>query len=300
MTDLAELQSKLGTSGIIRAEPGDGSLTRLVVNSGLASAEIYLHGAHITQFQPRGAAPLLFMSAASHFEPGKPIRGGIPVIFPWFGLRAGHPQDPPHGFAHLCEWQLESCDVGADGSARITLALSDDEQTRRQWPFAFEMRLIAIVSTHLEITIALRNPAREPIEFEEALHSYFNVGDVRRATVEGLDGVQYLDRVGDVSRKTQPPGGVTFVGETDRLYLHTRAATVVRDPVLGRSITIDKDGSDATVVWNPWIAKARAMADFGDDEWPRMLCVETANAADCAVRWRPARLIACERISVCL
>jgi glucose-6-phosphate 1-epimerase len=41
------------------------------------------------------------------------------------------------------------------------------------------------------------------------------------------------------------------------------------------------------VVWNPWIAKAKAMADFGDDEWPRMLCIETANAAQCAVRLAP-------------
>jgi len=287
MTDPAALQEKLGTSGIVRAQAGNGSLTRLNVYSDLASAQIYLHGAHVTHFQPRGAEPLLFMSAASHFQPDKPIRGGIPVIFPWFGLRAGHPQDPPHGFARLREWQLESCEVTADGSVRISLALNDDEQTRRQWPFAFAMRLTAHIAAHLEITLEVRNPSPQAIEFEEALHTYFNVGDVRRATVEGLDGVQYVDRVGDVSRKTQPPGGVTFVGETDRLYLHTRASTVVRDPVLGRSITIDKDGSESTVVWNPWIAKARAMADFGDDEWPRMLCVETANAADCAVRLAP-------------
>lgn len=287
MTDPAALHAKLGTSGIVRAQAGNGSLTRLLVNSDLASAEIYLHGGHITQFQPRGAAPLLFMSAASSFEPGKPIRGGIPLIFPWFGLRAGHPQDPPHGFARLREWQLESCDVASDGSVRITLALNDDEQTRRQWPFAFAARLTVHIAAHLEIMLEVRNPSREAIEFEEALHTYFNVGDVRRATVEGLDGVEYLDRVGEISRKTQAAGGITFTGETDRLYLHTRAATIVRDPVLNRSIRIEKDGSDATVVWNPWIAKARAMADFGDDEWPRMLCVETANAADCAVRLAP-------------
>jgi glucose-6-phosphate 1-epimerase len=287
MTDLRELQAKLGTSGIVRAEAGNGSLIRLVVNSELATAQIYLHGAHLAHFQPRGAQPLLFMSGASLFQPDKPIRGGVPVIFPWFGARAGRPADPPHGFARLREWQLESSTVAADGSVRISLTLNDDEQTRRQWPFAFGLRLNFAISAVLEIAMEVSNPADQPIEFEQALHTYLSVGDVRQATVEGLDGVEYLDRVGPPSRKTQPAEAIRFVGETDRLYLHTTATTVVRDPVLGRAITVEKAGSDATVVWNPWIAKAKAMADFGDDEWPRMLCIETANAAQCAVRLAP-------------
>ena len=45
--------------------------------------------------------------------------------------------------------------------------------------------------------------------------------------------------------------------------------------------------SASTVVWNPWTAKAKAMADFGDDEWPGMLCIETANAADNTVTLAP-------------
>jgi glucose-6-phosphate 1-epimerase len=287
MSQVRELQSKLGSCGSVKSETGNGSLTKLTINTDLAAAEIYLHGAHITHFHPRGAAPVLFMSKASNFQAGKAIRGGVPVIFPWFGARAGHPQDPAHGFARVREWQLESCEESPDGSTRIVLSLNDDEDTRRQWPFAFGLRLVVIVSAALDITLEVRNASLETIGFEEALHTYLNVGDVRRVRVEGLDGIAYIDKAGGGVRKTQVAGGVTPVGETDRLYLHTRGATVLRDPVLGRSITVEKEGSEATVLWNPWIAKAQALADFGDDEWPQMMCVETANAADCAVRLAP-------------
>jgi len=287
MSQLQELQEKLGASGLVKAGTGNGSLSKLTINTNLAAAEIYLHGAHITHFHPRGAAPVLFMSKASNFQAGKAIRGGVPVIFPWFGARAGHPQDPPHGFARLREWQLESCELSADGSIRIFLRMSDDNETRQQWPFAFGLRLIVIVSEALDLTLEVRNGSLETIQFEEALHTYLNVGDARRITVEGLDGIVYIDKADGGVRKTQAGGGVTPVGETDRLYLHTRGATVLRDPVLGRSITVDKEGSAATVLWNPWIAKARALPDFGEDEWPQMMCVETANAADCAVRLAP-------------
>jgi len=30
------------------------------------------------------------------------------------------------------------------------------------------------------------------------------------------------------------------------------------------------------VVWNPWDKKAKAMTDFGDDDYKHMLCVEAA------------------------
>jgi len=41
------------------------------------------------------------------------------------------------------------------------------------------------------------------------------------------------------------------------------------------------------VVWNPWINKARGLLDLGDDEWTRMVCVETCNIRDAAVVLEP-------------
>src|SRR5690606_20141531 len=87
-TPAAELQSRFPD---VRFDQGNGGLTRIVVDTDEAEAHVYLHGAHVTHYQPRGGrqqqSPVLMLSNRSHFQTGKPIRGGVPVIFPWFGPR---------------------------------------------------------------------------------------------------------------------------------------------------------------------------------------------------------------------
>jgi glucose-6-phosphate 1-epimerase len=272
-SSIRDLERRFGIPGLVRVEAGSGALPRVVVTSELAAAEMYLHGAHLTQFQPRDAKPVLFMSRKSCFEANKPIRGGVPVCFPWFGPKAGSPESPAHGFARIRDWELESCARQADGTVRVGFALDSDEST---------LRLAFTVGRSLDMDLDVRS--KSAFAFEEALHTYLRVGDVRQVSVEGLEITDYLDKTDSFRRKTQPPEAVRIAGETDRVYLNTRSACVVRDPVLERTIRIEKEGSDTTVVWNPWIAKAKAMPDFGDDEWPEMICVETANVGDSAVR----------------
>ena len=275
-----DLHRRFGVPGVIRIREGRNSLPTVSVTSDLAAADIYFHGAHLTHFQPRGAKPVLFLSEKSHFDPAKPIRGGVPVIFPWFGPKAGSPESPMHGFARLRPWELESCGVQGDGTVRAAFTLANGDTT---------LRMTFSVGRSLEMDLEVHNGGAAPVAFEEALHTYFAVGDARRASVEGLENVDYLDKVDSFKRKTQPAEPIRFTGETDRIYLNTRSACILRDPVLERSITVEKENSDATVVWNPWIAKARAMADFGDEEWPAMVCIETANVGDGAIRLEPAQ-----------
>jgi glucose-6-phosphate 1-epimerase len=106
------------------------------------------------------------------------------------------------------------------------------------------------------------------------------VGDVRAVSVAGLEGTAYIDKNDAMRRKRQGPGPLRIVGETDRVYLGTQAACSVEDPTWARRLVVEKSNSEATVVWNPWVAKAAAMPDFGDEEWPGMLCIETCNVAD--------------------
>jgi glucose-6-phosphate 1-epimerase len=275
MPPISELQSRFGIPGVVQIDAGAGGFPRVVVTGDHASAEMYLHGAHLTKFQPKGAKPVLFMSGKSWFEANKPIRGGVPVCFPWFGPKAGSPESPAHGFARLRDWDLEACARQPDGAVRVVFALDHEEST---------LRLGFTVGRALEMDLEVRS--KKEFAFEEALHTYFLVGDVRRVSVEGLENTDYLDKTDSYRRKTQPAEPIRITAETDRTYLNTRAACVVRDPVLERTIRIEKEGSDTTVVWNPWIAKAKAMPDFGDDEWPEMICVETANVGDSAVRLR--------------
>lgn len=271
----------------VRLETGQGGLPVVRVTAAAASAEIYLHGAHVTSWVPRGQQPVVWLSAASRFEADAAIRGGVPICFPWFGARAGHPEAPMHGFARLSDWELvEAHDEG--DVVIVQLRLSDSEATRASaWPFMFEATFTVAVGAQLSMTLDVANRDSAEFTFEEALHTYLAVGDIHATEVSGLEGTPYIDRVAGPDALPGESGPVRFAGLTDRIYLGTTARATVRDPAGGRLIGISKDGSDTTVVWNPWIDNARAMADFGDDEWTGMVCVETCNVRDAAVLLEP-------------
>ena len=270
-----------------RLGSGPGGLPQFDISTDLASAQIFLHGAHVAQFTVRGQEPLLFLSASSYFADSKPIRGGVPVIFPWFGPRQGHPEAPAHGFARTRAWEVESVAEQADGAIAVMLRLEPDESSRAMWSKQWVLRHRITVGAELTMELEIQNPGCEPIRCEEALHTYFRVSDVRKIAVHGLEGAEYLDKADGLRRKRQPLEPIRFTQETDRTYLDTTSACEIIDPGLKRRIVVEKHGSHGTVVWNPWIAKARAMADFGDDEWPMMVCVETGNMADNALAIEP-------------
>ena len=280
---LESLNERFAIAGVLEFEAGPGGLIRVVVGGRSAEGHVYLHGAHVTHYRPASQRPLLFLSERSQFAPGKAIRGGVPVIFPWFGARAGHPEAPDHGFARTREWAVDSVERTSDGSVAVTLALEADDATRSTWPHEFKVRHRVMFGERLEMTLEVENRSGHPFDFEEALHTYVLVGDVGQVSIAGLGGVVYIDKTDDMRRKTLPAGLLRLKGATDRVFLGTRAPSTVTDPVLARRIVVEKTGSSTTVVWNPWHEKASTMADLGGEQWRSMLCVEAANAADDAI-----------------
>jgi glucose-6-phosphate 1-epimerase len=286
MNDLVALNRQFGIADVATFDAGKGGLTRLTIKSPAAEAEVYLHGAHVTSFVPKNQPPVLFMSGKSQFQEGKAIRGGVPICFPWFGPKAGDPKAPAHGFARLMEWKVESV-AQQDAEVAVVLSLVSNAQTKALWPVDFSAKYTVKIGAQLQMSLTITNTGSTPAKFEEALHSYFNVGDIETISIEGLGGTTYLDKMNSAALTPQNEELIRFTSETDRVYLNTKATCLVRDPSLGRTVKIAKTGSDATVVWNPWINKAKAMADFGDDEWPGMVCVETCNVAEHAVNLAP-------------
>lgn len=264
--------------GVAKFSDTPAGLVVIDLSPALAKAQIYLHGAHVTSFQPSGAQPVLFLSRRSQFEKDKPIRGGVPVIFPWFGPREGHLQSAAHGFARTLPWEVESLSCADGASVDLVLALKSDETTRAIWPHDFVLRHRISVGSELSMTLEVVNRSDAPFTFEEALHTYFIISDIHRVTVTGLEGAEYLDKADGGQRKIQDHSPIQISGETDRLYLDTRTVCAVDDPGMSRSIIVEKSGSDSTVVWNPAAAKAARLTDLGD-EWPGMICIETVNAA---------------------
>lgn len=262
---------------------GPGGLVRATIRTDSTSGELYLHGAHLTAFQPLDHDPVLWMSKESLFESGKPIRGGIPVCFPWFGPHATDTSLPGHGLARIREWNVASVWTFAEGGIGLQLRTVIDSFTL-SFHVHFGRRL------ELELRVALSDEAEGPVTFEEALHTYLTVGDIREVCVTGLESAAFIDKVDGGKAKPATGQPIDFIGETDRVYAPTTDACVLADDSLKRSIMITKAGSQSTVVWNPWIAKSARMPDFGDNEWTGMVCIETANVGANAVTLEPGEI----------
>ena len=275
-----ELNQEYGISGSLIFEASPGGLTRAVISTPLAEGDIYLQGAHVAHWTPRGQKPVLFMSCKSFFAPGKAIRGGIPIIFPWFGGRSDGKPGPAHGFARSVEWSVEKTGLVDNGTVEIVFGLAADDASRALGFDAFTARFTVSIGAELVMALDIGNQDDQPLRCEEALHTYLAISDIRNVSVQGLEGTNYIDKTDNFVRKVRPQEPIAIAKETDQVHLDTDATCTVSDPTWNRKIIVSKTGSQSTVVWNPWIAKTAGMADMAPDEWERMICVETANAAD--------------------
>lgn len=236
-----------------------------------AEAHLYLHGAHVLHYQPAGQRPVLWQSEESWFEPGRPIRGGIPVCWPWFGAHPNDPDQPSHGFARITEWEPENSSATAESTA-VTLKLPASS-----CPQGISLQLRVELSDQLSVSLATANACEADFKFSEALHSYFSISDIHEVNVSGLEGQYYLDSLSRGSSPRKQTGPIKFSAETDRIYIDTQHTCNIIDAGFKRNILIQKENGLSTVVWNPWIEKSIRMPDFGDREFLNMLCVETAN-----------------------
>jgi D-hexose-6-phosphate mutarotase len=274
-TDIPERLRRFEIPGRVTLQEGNGELTKIEVATHWSTAEIYLHGAQITDFQKRDEPPLLFTSQCSRFERGQPIRGGIPIILPWFGAREG---EPMHGFARLAEWDLHEVTALPEGGASLRFSLPETVESAT-WP-RFTANYVVTVTDSLLLELVITNAAREQnFSFEACLHSYFAVSDSSAVSITGLKGQTYLDKVENFTQKTETSEALRISSEVDRVFLDATGPVEILDPKLRRNIRIEKTGAASTVVWNPWMAKAQQMPDFGNEEYKQMVCVESGNVA---------------------
>ena len=279
MTTLAQYNASYGIEGQLRFIQGKGDMPTVEISNDLAQASIALQGAHVLGFQAKGQAPLIWMSPDATFAVGKSLRGGIPVCWPWFGPHVSESSFPGHGPVRTCDWQATASSSNDDGSTSVSFAFIPTEASRQQFGDDVSVHLHVTVGTALHLKLETTNGGDSDFTLGQALHTYFNVGDVRQASIQGLDSCSYIDKMDGASVKQQA-GAVEITSETDRIYLNTSSQCEIIDPVLSRKIIIASEGSASTVVWNPWIETANKMGDLGTDGYLNMLCVETANAAD--------------------
>lgn len=272
--DINELNQRFAIPDHCRVVAGSGGLACVEVANAAARSEIYLLGAHVATWQPTGADPVLWVSETSQFKAGWPIRGGIPVCWPWFATEGPSEAAPLHGPVRLVEWELSATEALADAT-RVVLRCDQARGAGGWFDHGFELELVVTVGAELDVALHIHNTGSDAFSWSGALHSYLAVADVNATTISGLSGVTYLDKCDNFAPKIQD-GPMEFVGTTDRIYQDTESPVEIHDT--GRIIRIAKRGSHSTVIWNPGAVGAAGIGDITDDGWRGFCCVESANA----------------------
>jgi len=288
MSTAQQLNTQFGIDGRLAFREDSSGLIVAEISNPQATAALCLQGAHLMTWQPRSqAVPVVWLSRDAKLAVGKSIRGGVPVCWPWFGAHAAEASFPGHGYARTVPWRVVGSGSEPNGATRLTLRLVESEKTLTQWPHDSRLELTVIVGETLRMELTTENTGTSGFVIGEALHTYFRIGDIGAVGVSGLAGCDHWDKVGGSTLKKQD-GTIRFAGETDRVYINTAAECVIEDDKLKRRIRVAKSGSLSTVVWTPWAEKAGKMGDLGQpDGWREMVCVESANAIDNAVKVAP-------------
>lgn len=241
-------------------------------------------GAQVLSYTRGPGLPIIWLSEEASFVRGQPVRGGVPVCWPWFGDLARNPQaiqdgfegsqPPAHGLVRGIDWTLKDSYSDVDGGTLEFVCA--DPSALPDWPHAVEPTLTIRLDQRLHLSLASHNRGDTPVALSQALHSYFAISDIHQVTVEGLDGRPYIETLEGWEQRKQE-GNLLFTGETDRIYLDLPPTLSLCDTGAGRRITLETRGSQSAVLWNPWIEKAKRLSQFADDAWQRMLCIETAN-----------------------
>ena len=248
-------------------------LDALELRFGENRCTLTLQGAHLISFIKSGVEQL-WMSPKCIIETGKPIRGGVPVCWPWFGAHKTEVTYPAHGFARTALWLVESEESSSDFT-RVVLKL-ENRSSNTLFPFKCIVRLQVTLSDSLELSLITDNEGSEAFPLSQALHTYFPISDLSSARIEGLKGCRYADKLLDYAESVESRELVSLEEPTDRVYFDSSDSLTLIDGETTR--IIQKQNSNTTVVWNPGFDTAGKMTDIGSENYRGFLCIEAANA----------------------
>jgi len=282
--NIQQLNADFAIANHIEFVAGKGGLPCIQVNNDKASALISIYAGQVLSFKPfNQVEDLMFVSDKAYFQEGKAIKGGIPICWPWFGAAPEYDnilqiKRPDHGFVRNNFWSVLSVAMLKNGESKIVLEFVDSEETQAIWPFQFHLSFEIIIGDSLKLKLITRNTGNQSFSITEALHSYFNIGDVTQLKVLGLEHTEYLDKNKNFV-KTYQSEAITIAAETDHIYTDKNHKLLIDDPVFKRKIEIISSGNNNIVAWNPWVKGAAAMKDLGNNDYQRFICLEVANAA---------------------
>ncbi len=276
-TALIQLNEQFGIENQLYFEL-ENDFLMIIVDNKHANAKISVYGGQVLSYLPANQTEdLLFLSEKAIYQPGKAIRGGIPICWPWFANDTSGLGRPAHGFARNQQWNVLATDGNADGSTRVVLALQHNDDSIAVWPHEFELELEITIGPTLNIKLTTNNIGGESFELTQALHAYLNIGDINAISVTGLDGVAYIDKTDGFEQKSQS-GDLVINGEMDRVYQSPPSKLVVNDSALNRKLILESTGCNTAVIWNPWEKNTASMVDLKKGDYKVFMGLEAANA----------------------
>ena len=260
----------------------NNNLDYLKINNPLAEATISLQGAHVSWWRPKSSSEdVLWLSSNARFEKGRSIRGGVPIVWPWFGQ---HPTDNSyciHGFARVIPWELIKSEDLKNGATKLHLKMKPTQDVKRQLSYEFTLELILIIGESLSCSLTTTNESNFPFIISEGFHTYFYISDLRNIKIKGLESAVFFDKVRSFKKGIEGGEIVIDEEEFDKVYINNSNDCYIEDEIFNRVITVKKSNSNSTVIWSPGKEKSEKMSDMGTkNEWRRMICVETVNALE--------------------
>jgi glucose-6-phosphate 1-epimerase len=273
--DINQLNANFGIPGQIDFINGSGNLPFIKVYNPCATALVSLLGGQILSYKPvTESDDMFFLGKLSAYEDGTAIRGGIPVCWPWFGPDPKGLHRPNHGFVRNHFWRVVQT-ASTPTETTITLQFSDSQKAERTWKHPFTLLLTLNIGETLSLQLTTHNSGGKPFAITQAFHTYFNVSNINRIQVLGLEDCRYFDKL-DQGKEKQQTGSVMITGAVDRIYEDIDNHVMLNDPGFNRRIEVNSQHCRTGVVWNPW---TKAMTDLEPDDYQRFVCVETGNIA---------------------
>lgn len=275
--NIEELEDSFSIEGEVGFAELEENMAFITISNKFADADICLYGAQVTSFRPQKTMEILWMSPESNFIEGRPIRGGIPVCFPWFGPHKSDPAKPQHGFARLMNWNVAETASLVNGETKVVLQLSSDADTKEYWNYDFCADLTIIIGKILTVNLKITNTSEVSFEYTTALHTYYNVSSVEEISIEGLQNTKYYNQL-DGGEYFQDTPSLEIKKAETRHYLDTENNCIINDPIFRRQIKVAKAGSKVTTVWNPGEETCEKIDDIPDDGYHSFVCIEAVNA----------------------
>ncbi|MFB1051274.1 aldose epimerase [Paraliobacillus sp. JSM ZJ581] len=252
-------------------------------------------GGMVTELGVNGEE-LLYLNKETLFDEKKPIRGGIPVLFPSSGKLNDNAytwnerqyQMPLHGFARDHSWNVVSTNLEEEVGS-ITLSLESTEEMLQLYPFDFKLLFTYnIANDGLTITQSYQNNTNEPMPIYPGFHPYFQTENewitinTKAPTYLDLKDNQENEFSGSIKKQDLEPSVIFTNKQAGTVSIQVKEQLVMMAYGSEFKYTVFwTEKGENYVCMEPWMALPNAL-----NEKKGLVCVDANSRLDTFVSFK--------------